>query len=446
MNVQIKFIDVTKILTKHVLIIFTLLLCFQQAFAQEALTQLTLDEAYSRLEAQYPSLQDQGLIQQIHRTEIAILDKERRPTFHLNAEGRLQSESPSLDVPEGLMLPFEIDLPLYAGKAYVEAQYSLYDGGLNKARKSLKLHQLNNENQNLEIERYQLKFRINQLFLNITLLRAQLELFDLSLKDLNQRKSNLTAAVEEGVILPSELNKLKVKELELKAKKDQVDNKLKGLLMTLAVLIGQPVQSDIKLILPKFTKPRQFPEIQRPELKQLEYHQEMIMANAEIIDAASRPKIVAFAQGGVGYPNPLNFLDNEASPYGIVGIKFQWPIINYKKDEDSKELLTLQSLRLDNARETLLFNLRTQEAAYLYNVTNLENQKIKLEEIAALEREILNLLAYQLDEGVINSTEYVTQMNAELKARQNILINRTELLKLQIDFWNERGALTEDIK
>ena len=444
MIVQIKYGNVIPILTAVVLLIFTLPLISQQSANQETPPTLTLTEAYSLLEAQYPSLQDSGIITQIYQTEIRIIEKERLPSINLNADGRLQSESPSLDLPEGLMLPFEIDLPLYAGKAYIEAQYSIYDGGINKARKSLKLHQLNNETQGLEVERYQLKDRINQLFINITLLRAQLEIFDLSIKDLNQRKANLTAAVEEGVVLVTQLNKLKVKELELKANRNELENKLKGLLMTLAVVIGQPVQSDIELIFPKFPVPRHLPTINRPEIKQIENQQNMILANSELIDAAKRPKIGAFVQGGVGYPNPLNFLDNEAAPYGIVGLKFQWPIINYKKNEDSKELLSLRSLRLDNAKETLLFNLKTKEASYIYDVRNLESQKAKLEEIALLERDILNQLSYQLDEGVINSTEYVTQMNAELRARQNILINQTKLLQLQINFWNERGALLGD--
>ncbi|HFB99779.1 MAG TPA: hypothetical protein ENJ53_03135 [Phaeodactylibacter sp.] len=57
-----------------------------------------------------------------------------------------------------------------------------------------------------------------------------------------------------------------------------------------------------------------------------------------------------------------------------------------------------------------------------------------------MQTKILEQLAAQLDEGVITSTDYIIQLNAELASRQNLLIHQTELAKVQLDFWNERGG------
>lgn len=412
----------------------------QWAFSQAELTKLSLDEAYTMLEVRYPALKDTDVLTTIHQKEQEKLDKARLPGIYLKAEGRLQSESPTLDLPEGVNLPFEIDLPLYAVKTYVEAQYNIIDGGMNKVQKNLKLIQLKSDLQKVEVNKYALRERINQLFVNIAMLREQITVFDISLKDLNERTEAVKAAVEEGVTLESELTKIQVKELEILSQKDNISYRISGLVNSLSQLLNVPLTGDVMLTFPSYTDPLQIPHIKRPEQELFQLKQNAVIANSAMIDARRKPKLAAFAQAGVGYPNPLNFLDNEFSPYGIIGFQFNWKITDWRADILEKEVLNLQAQRIQNSKETFEFNLATQEAGYLADIERLQNQIKKEKEIADLQGEILEQLAAQLDEGVITSTEYLIQVNAEMRARQNILIRQTELLKHQIEFWNKRGA------
>lgn len=426
-----------KMIKSYFFILFCLFLSF--GLNGQDLKKISLKEAYALLESQYPALQNGEVLKQIHQKELSILDITRKPTIYLNGEGRAQSESVHLNS-EGVMLPFEIDQPLVSVKAYVEAQYLILDGGLKEAQSKLKTTQLNADLQNIEVDKYALRRRINQLFLGISSLREQSKLLDISLKDLQSRKERVVAGVEFGTLLESELTKMQVKELELKTRQDNLAYLLSGLVKTLGDLTGKTISNEVELEFPNLPAPSNISEIHRPEQQLFQFQREAILAHADLIETSKRPRLSAFAQAGVGYPNPLNFLENNVAPYGVIGAKFSWKLTDWKKSEMDKEILTLQALRLQNAEKTFEFNLDTQKSQYLEAVNRLQNQIKNEEQIAQLQAVILAQMAAQLDEGIITSSDYLIQLNAELSARQNVVIHQTELLKTQLEFWNERGG------
>ncbi len=421
-------------------LIFVLVMASQPGLGQSALSELSLSTAYRLLESRYPALHNSGVLERVHQKELDQLDKSRLPELYLKADGRLQSQNAKLEVPDGVMLPFEIDLPLYSARTYVEAQYNILDGGLREARKNQKAEQLKADLQKIEVDRYALRQSLNQLFLGVAALRAQARLFDISIDDLRARKQQVAAGVEEGVLLESELTKITVKELEVQARKNNADHQLAGAIATLSELLGKELTDSVRLEFPAFADPLQIPEIKRKEQKLFQLRQSALLANTGLIDARRKARLNAFAQAGVGYPNPLNFLDKSTAPYGVAGLQFSWKITDWGRDKTDKEMLRLKAEMLQNEQAAFEFNLENRKAGYLAAVKRLQAQLESDKEIAVLQRSILEQLTVQLDEGVITSADYITQVNAELAARQNILIHQTELLKIQLEFWNERGG------
>lgn len=400
---------------------------------------ISLSEAYVLLEKQYPVLQNTGLLDQIHQKEIAQLDIAKLPSLMWYTDGRLQSQSTSLNS-DGGMVPVEIDQPLFSLKTYVEANYNILDGGINEVQRKLKEVQLVADQQNIEVDRFALRKRINQLFINITIGREQSKLLDFSLNDLEVRKERVAASVELGTALESEMSKVEVKILELSAQQDNLAYQISGLVNSLSQLIGEDLADGVQLAFPEMPAVQLIPTIDRPEQKLFRLQREAILAQSDMIEAQKRPKLGAYAQAGVGYPNPLNILDNNIAPYAVIGARFGWQITDWKKSKVDQEILSLQAQKLNNAQATLEFNIASQEANYLADVKRLHAQIQQDEKIAQLQALILQQLAAQLDEGVITSTDYLTQGNAELSARQNLTIHQTELLKIQVEFLNERGG------
>jgi outer membrane protein TolC len=406
----------------------------------QVLNELPLLEAYQLLENQYPSLQNQKILESIYQVDLQTLEKNKMPAIYLKADGRLQSESAQLDLEGGTKLPFEIDLPIYGLKAYVEGQYNLLDGGINDVQKRLKEIQLKSDLQQIEVEKFALRERVNYLFANILLLREQDANFKYSLEDIMGRKKHVDAGIKEGVILESESFKLAVTELEILALKDNLDFKVTGLINSLSQLLGFKISKEVQLVLPPLDDPVIIPSVNRPEEKAFKLQRESIIANELLVDAVRKPRLNAFAQLGTGYPNPLNFLDNNVAPYASAGLQFSWRISDWGSDQLKKEKLKLQAEKVTNAERTFHFNLTSAEASYLAEIKRLQSLIKKDENIATLQSQILTQIGMQLDEGVITASEYITQLNAELSSKQNILIHKAELINIQLEFYSSRGA------
>lgn len=405
----------------------------------QARASFSLQEAYTALEERYPALQNAGVLESIYQTELAQLDIALLPSLTLHADGRLQSESTQLESSE-MSLPIEIDQPLVSVRAYAEARYNILDGGSNEAQRRLKKAQLQSGLQGIEVERFALRERINQLFINIETLRQQAGVFDLSLQDLQARKEQVAAAVAYGSLLESELTKIEVKELEIKTQQDNLKLRLDGLFGTLYQLTGIPLRPDAELQFPQMESPLNIPALERPEQPLFQSQREAILAQSDMIEARKKPQLNAYAQAGTGYPNPLNILDNNIAPFGLIGLQLNWQITDWKKSQKDKELLSLKAQQVQHSEATFNFNLETQTANYLAEIKRLTALIAQDKNIAELQARILEQSAAQLDEGIITSADYITQLNAELLSRQNLLIHQTELLATQLEFWNERGA------
>lgn len=412
-----------------------------QAPGGPAIKRLSLPEAYEMLELRYPSLQNAPLLASIHEKEGDKISQARLPVIYLKADGRAQTQSTQLTVPEGASLPFEINQPLVSAKAYVEAQYVILDGGMGRASREVLDAQFLADLQGLEVERYSLRDRVNQLALGILLLQEQDRLFELSLADIAARKEAVAAGVAQGLLLESELVRMEVRELEIAAQRDNLRAKRKGFAQSLSYLLGREVSVGVRFDFPEMPDPIAVPALDRPEQRLFQLQKEALVANTKLFDAARRPKLSAYAQAGTGYPNPLNILDNNVAPFGLVGAQFSFQLTDWRKSRTEKESLGLRAQQIDNVRKTFEFNLQSQEANYLAEVDRLQGQIILDQRIAVLQAQVLAQLSAQLDEGVITSSDYLEQVNAELRARQNLLIHETELLQVQLDFWNQRGGI-----
>ncbi|MEM6800554.1 MAG: TolC family protein [Bacteroidota bacterium] len=422
---------------KHLCLALCILISQLQLFPQ-ARKSLSLEEAYGAFEANYPLLGSDSLVDRIYKKELEKLKLDRRPDLFLQAEARIQTETVSL--PEDSGLPLDIDLPLYSFKPFLELNYALYDGGLNKAQGEEKHAAWEVEKKSLEVERYGLRKRINGLFVGIALYKAQEDLLAISQADLLERRKILEAGLQSGLVLESEVSKLKVRELELEAQAKSLQFSIAGNLNTLSVLIGMELEPSIEIILPLYQSLSSFPQLNRPEQELFLSQQRSLLSKEGFLEAQHRPRIQLFAQGGGGIPNPLNFFDNNFSPYGIAGISFQWKLSDKKQLRQDREILFLRARQIQKQKETFDFNMESANAKYQSSIENLEAQIQQDQEIAQLQAEILSQLATQLENGIITSADYLIQSNAELRARQNLELHKIRLIQTQLDFLTERGS------
>ncbi len=399
--------------------------------------EISLEQCYEWAEKNYPLVKQKALNEQYTQVRLDIIEAEKKPTVSWNAQANIQSEALEINFPfpgiEG------IELPIYRAQTTLDAGYLLYDGGLRDAKKAVERSSLATSNQMVEVELYQIKDRIDQYFWGLVLLEVQDSILINAEQTLSSKMQSLEAAVEHGVVLPAQLKKLEVEKLKLEAQREMAMGKRKSLLALLSEATGQEVNFPISIVVPDLTSEVMTTTLERPEQALFDFQKQQILSNNAMLDASKKPKVSAFIQAGVGYPNPLNFVEDEISPFAVGGVKFSWNILDWGKTDKQKQALQLQAMMVDTKKETFEFNLNSLNGKYKEDIAALEKQLEKDKAILQLQEDILDDYSAQLDNGVITATDYTTQLNEGVQAQLQLQIHQLQIQQLKSEYLTKMG-------
>lgn len=402
---------------------------------------LTLEEAYQLAETNYPLIKDAPLLENIAEVNMEILNRKRLPTIDLVGFGQVQTENVQIGSTDaGSSL--NIDAPLESYRSYLDVNYSLFDGGITRASKKVETSQLKVNQQSLKVSLRTLKEQVNTLFLTILLLKQQKDLMVISLEDIKANLAILQAGYASGTVLESELAKLQVRKIELESEEINLQGDIDAFLAVLSKLLGTALTKDTGLLLP----PALFEQettlnITRPEQTLFDYQNELLEIQKEKIGAGRLPKVSLFAQGGVGYPNPINFADISTSAYALGGLQLNWNIFDWGVAKKEKNKIEIQKQQVEVDRAVFEFDIQKSEQESLQKLKAITAQLEKDREIVALQSEILKQSGVQLQQGIINSNDYIIQVNAELSARQQLELHLIQKQQLQIEYLTLFGKL-----
>ncbi len=395
----------------------------------------TLQDCYRLAEANSAIANNPQLFEKITTLKLDNIDASRLPTVQWNAKATWQNEV------FGLPFSFpglEVNIPKYNVLTNLEANYVVLDGGLADAKKTVEKAKLAVDNQSVAVELNKLREQVDKFFFGALLLQEQTKSLGVTLQDLEAKTTQLEAAVRHGVALESEVLKLKVEQLKIQSKIQEVQSDRRTLLAVLSSLIGHNLDENAKLELSASQSPITNHQSLRPELALFDLQKQQVLASADMIDAQWKPKVSAFATTGLGYPDPLNFFDDKISPYFIGGVQFSWKFWDWKQAEREREVLSVQTQLIENQKQTFTQNLQHQDGKFREDLAKLQNQIRRDEEIAKLQSEILKQLSSQLENGVVTATDYLLQSDAELQARLSMEVHRVQLAQVAAAWrtWN----------
>ncbi|WP_299530700.1 TolC family protein [Ulvibacterium sp.] len=395
-----------------------------------------LSEAYQWAEQHYPLVKDSDLITKIEAINLKNISKTKLPKISLNGQGQLQSENINIPLGENA-----INAPLETYSAYLGVDYDLYDGGIKKAQKASEIASANVERKSLEVQLRSLKDRINVIVFVIALSRKQKQILQTSREDLRVNIQSLQSGFENGTVLESEVSKLKVRQLELTSEIIRTEGDIRTYISLLEQLTGKTFPEDVQFELPYVVPTFQSETINRPEEALFDNQKSLFAAQEASIAASTRPKISLFAQGGVGYPNPLNFSDINTATYALGGVKLKWDFLDWGKGKKERERIKLQQQQIEVDRELFLFDIDSDRMEYREKIAALQAQIANDEAIVVIQKDILAQSQVQLDNGVINSNDYVTQVNAALNAEQQLEFNKIQLQQTITNYLTLIGQL-----
>lgn len=384
---------------------------------------LDLDTCYDLAEKNYPLAQQSDLLKNKIDSEINTIKKEQYPKLDLNAQATYQSD----------VIEFPLQLPNVTIEAPNKDQYRatldanqlIYNGGIIAATTQLKTAELQSQQQQVVVNLYQLKSRINQYYFGTLLFQKHLELLNTKKEQLALRLAEVNSGIKFGAVLASAGQIIEAELLKIEQQISQANFDRKKALDNLSSLINMTFDDDIILSQPISTLSFEA-KSKRPELKLFEFKEQEIEASKEVNSKLKYPKVMGFAQ--VGYGNPgLNMLDNSFQDFYMAGIKLHWNIFDWGKTKEKDKVLTISQQLINTERET--FNLNNE-----IQLKELENDRNKYLQLILTDSQIINLREKVLDasnsqlrHGVITASQYIIDFNMLYEAKTDQQIHEIQL-------------------
>ena len=146
----------------------------------------------------------------------------------------------------------------------------------------------------------------------------------------------------------------------------------------------------------------------------------------------NRPKFFAFSQAGYGKPG-LNMLNEEFDTYYLIGLGLRWSFFDWGDTKRKARILYSQKEIIDTKIETFEKNLNISLENEIANIRKYEKSVELDKQIVQLRTEVKESSFSRLENGVITSTDFLTELNAETKAKLQL---ETHIILLQQSVFN----------
>lgn len=397
------------------------LLPWNNSIGQES--SLTLEKSQEMAVQNYPLVKRRDLISKAGEFSVQNIQSGFLPGITINGQYTYQSDVTHLPIElPNMQIPM-IDQGQY--KVYAEVNQVIYDGGSIKNQKQVRDSQTQIEQQSLEVELYKIKERVNQVYFGILLLNGQISQAELLRNDIKAGLSKTEAAYNNGIVLKSNVNTLKAELLKIDQRIIELTTARDTYLAMLSLLVGKKIDRTASLELPPDINLSK--EVNRPEIGLFNAQTSLLNSQAKTINSRNMPRVNLFLQAGYGAP-ALNMLNPEADTYYITGIRFAFPLNGLYNIKREKAINMIEKQNVDIQKETFLFNTSIQSTQQEKEIEKLRQLIETDDEIVNLRTEIKNAAVAQLENGVITSSDYLREANAEDNARQSKLIHEIQYL------------------
>ena len=270
---------------------------------------LTLDSCYARARNQYPLIVQKGLIEKSKDYNVSNAAKGYLPQLNFNGQATYQSAVTAITL-SGLPPQFSnLKFPTPTKdqfNVHGEIDQTIYDGGMIKQQKDAQVASANIQEQNVEVQLYALRDRVDQVFFGALLIDEQLKQNILTQKDLQNSINQVQAGVNNGTALASSLDELQAELYQQQQNEISLSASRKAYMDMLGLFINKQLDENTVL-----EKPRSLvtsDSIHRPELSFYDYEKKNDDVQDKMLDVNNRPKFSFFFQGGYAMPG-LNAFD-----------------------------------------------------------------------------------------------------------------------------------------
>ena len=431
---RLKFINM--IYKKIIPLIILLLGNITFVFSQEI--SFTLKDCYKAAYENYPNAKQKSYYRSINSLKLENIGINYLPQISLKGSASYQSDVTKLEVPIPNFKPAELSKDQY--KLTLDVRQLLYDGGNTSSLKNTESKQVDIDEQKIEVDLFSLKQKINDLYFSILILQEKKKVNEILVNDLKSRITETESRIKNETATLNNLYILQAQLLQTEQEIQNIENDKAGSFKMLSELIGIKIPETALLSKPDFqafTFDNDFSL--RPEYRLFEYQKEQLNSYTEVVNSRILPKLSAFGQGGYGRPG-LNMLDNSFKPYFMLGLNLTWNPINWNSDNNEKQIYKINQKIVDAQKETLDKNIKVTLEKYKSDIEKYEDLIKKDEELIKLRERIADVTYSQLQNGIITSTVYLTELNNKIQSQLMLETHKIQLLQAKINYLTTKGV------
>jgi outer membrane protein TolC len=397
-------------------------------------SSLSIEACYDLARKNYPLIKQKELLVKSMEFTIANAHSGYLPQVGIYAQATYQSDVTRLPGPAVLVEPLSKD----QYKVYGEINQNIYDGGVIKNQTAVQQASTLLEQQKLEVELYKIKDRINQLFFGVLLMEAQLTQVQLLKEDLTLSLSKTESAIRNGTAFKTNADILRAEQLKSDQRSIEMKATRKGYLDMLGYFTNQMLLENTVLEKPTVLEEIVDPAIKRPELTLYQFQRELLSAQYKANTTRNAPRLGFFVQGGYGRP-ALNVLKNEFDTYYLGGFRMNWILSGFYNSRRDRELLDVNSQIVNSQSDLFLFNTTINIKQQSQEVTKLRELMAVDNQLIALRSKIKDTARSQHENGVISTSDFLRELNAEDAAKQNLLLHEVQLMLAHYNYQTTTG-------
>lgn len=393
----------------------------------------SLEECRRLANEHYPEIKRYDIISKTEQYSLANAAKAWIPQLQFFSQASYQSSVSTYPKLLGLLLNLAGENGYMQKDQYrvaIDVNQLIWDGGKNRANKSLINAESNEQSKTVDVTLYQVQQRVDNLYFGILLLDERIKQTELTSNLIERNLAKVRSLYKNGVAMQSDVDEMEVEFISIKQKLEQVKTVRFSYRQMLEIFIGQRLW-DENLMRPT----AQIPIIRtslRPEIQLFEAQINKIEVQIKLLNASVMPIMSAFAQGFYGYPGLDMFKSMMSSRWrldGIIGVRLTWNLAAFYTQHNSLKKLKLAKEQIDLQKEIFLFNTNIQTTQDDGEIERLRKTVSDDEKILKLRRSIRIAAESQLEQGVIDTSDLLNKITAEQLALQIQSEHEIELLQ-----------------
>ena len=391
----------------------------------------TLEECQLAAEKNYPLIQQMDLIRQTTDLTVQNIQKGWLPQVSATAQATCQSAVTAFpDQMQSMYQQMGINMQGLKKDQYrvgIDVQQTVYDGGAIKNQKEVVRQQGNVEVAQNEVNLYNVRKRVNEMYFALLLLDDQIQLNRDLQELLNGNEKKLSSMFKNGTAAESDYQNIKAERLNVIQQLTNLQSQRQTMARMLSVFCGMEITNPVK---PKAVSLTQGNN--RPELRLIDAQIRLVDAQEKALNSALMPRFGVFAQGFYGYPGYNLFEDmmhRQWSLNGMIGARLSWNIGALYTRKNDKAKLDVQRSMFNVQRDVFLFNNNLEMIQQSESIDRYRRLMADDEEIITLRSQVRKAAESKLRHGIIDVNDLLREINAENSARVQQSMHEIEMLK-----------------